>query len=87
MRTEGFPAGKWALRVSPKRRSQDWAEQAWITWNGEWGGGVLDQAWQRQHSGRWRLAEDSGIFQGKGDPEVILGVGWPVSRLGLGGGE
>lgn len=45
----------------------------------------LDRAWQRQHSGKWSLAEDCGIFQGEGDLEVLLEVWWCVPRLGVGG--
>lgn len=45
----------------------------------------LDQAWQRQHSGKWSLAEDCGVFQGEGDLEVVLEVLGGVARRGVGG--
>ena len=47
--------------------------------------GGLDQAWQSQCSGKWNPAEDCGIFQGKGDLEVVLEVWWQMSRLGFDG--
>lgn len=74
---EGTPFRMWALRVG--HRGEDLRNG--LSSQGE----GLYQAWQRQRSRKWSLAEDCGIFQGEGDLEVVLEVWWPEPRVGARG--